>query len=295
MMNENLWTIAKPEAARLKMEAAVLMAVMEVESGGRYFANIDGKQEPLIRFEGHYFDKRLSPPSRARARLRKLASPVAGAIANPNRQADRWALLRKAMAIDTEAALESTSWGIGQVMGAHWKWLDFASVDALTQRARQGIEGQVDLMMRYIEKANLVDALRDKNWSAFARGYNGPAYAKQNYHIKLAKAYERLTESEPEIATETPPAKTALKLGDKGNEVRDLQQMMTTVGHAVAITGTFDAATENALKAFQRRFSLEPDGLFGPETARLLSQQLPKLDGWQRMIAWAKQRMGMET
>ena len=40
-------------ANRLAIEPAALLAVAEVESGGVAFAIIDGRREPLIRFEGH--------------------------------------------------------------------------------------------------------------------------------------------------------------------------------------------------------------------------------------------------
>ncbi|MBA3448175.1 MAG: DUF3380 domain-containing protein, partial [Pseudaminobacter sp.] len=74
-------------AAELGVERAALLAVAEVESGGRAFAMVAGRAEPLIRFEGHYFDKRLSAAKRARARRENLASPIAGAVANPRTQA----------------------------------------------------------------------------------------------------------------------------------------------------------------------------------------------------------------
>ncbi len=98
------------------LEPAALLAVCHVESGGKVFARVGGRQEPLIRFEGHYFDRRLSAEKRRRARREGLASPKAGAVANPRTQAGRWALLKRAEAIDHRAARESISWGLGQVM-----------------------------------------------------------------------------------------------------------------------------------------------------------------------------------
>jgi hypothetical protein len=83
------------------------------------------------------------------------------------------------------------SWGIGQVMGAHWAWLGYADVDALVAEARCGVAGQVRLMARYIEKAGLAAAVRRRDWEAFARGYNGPQYRRYGYHRKIAAAYHR--------------------------------------------------------------------------------------------------------
>jgi hypothetical protein len=50
------------------IEPAALLAIAEVESGGCAFATVDGRREPLIRFEGHYFDRRLQGRARDEAR-----------------------------------------------------------------------------------------------------------------------------------------------------------------------------------------------------------------------------------
>lgn len=191
MFDETLKTAIRRAARAADLDAAALFALVEVESGGRFFVAVDGRTEPPIRFEGHYFDRRLQGTARATAQGSGLASPVAGAVANPRSQAARWALLERAAAIDRKAAYESTSWGLGQVMGAHWAWLGFADVEALVAEARSGFEGQLRLMLRYIDKAGLAPALRGRDWAAFARGYNGPGYRRNAYDRKLAAAYRR--------------------------------------------------------------------------------------------------------
>ena len=35
--------------------------------------------------------------------------------------------------------------------------------------------------------------LKAKDWANFARGYNGPAYAKNRYDVKLAAAYAKFS------------------------------------------------------------------------------------------------------
>ena len=170
---------------------AVLLAIAEVESGGKAYALVGEKREPLIRFEGHYFDRRLTGIKQQQARAAGLAANRAGAVRNPSAQAERWAMLRRAASIDHGAAHESVSWGLGQVMGAHWRWLGFASVDALVEECRGSVGGQVRLMLRYCEKAGLFPAIRAQNWAAFARGYNGPSYAANGYDTKLAAAFAR--------------------------------------------------------------------------------------------------------
>ncbi len=191
MFNDQISEEIMAVAREFGLEPAALLAIAEVESGGRAFSVVAGKAEPLIRFEAHYFDRRLSHGKRARARAEGLASPRAGEIANPSSQAARWKLLERAAAIDRKAAYKSVSWGLGQVMGAHWAWLGFADVDALVAEARSNAAGQARLMARYIEKAGLTAAIHGHDWEAFARGYNGPAYKRFSYHLKLAAAYQR--------------------------------------------------------------------------------------------------------
>ncbi len=43
----------------------------------------------------------------------------------------------------------------------------------------------------FISTTGLVKHLKTKNWAAFARGYNGPGYAKRAYHTRMAQAYSR--------------------------------------------------------------------------------------------------------
>lgn len=276
-------------AAEAGMEAAALLAVAEVESGGRAYAMIAGRREPVIRFEGHYFDRRLSGQARERARAQGLASPKAGGVANPQGQAARWALVERAAAIDRKAAWESVSWGLGQVMGAHWAWLGYASVDAMVAEARDGIEGQTRQMLRFIEKAGLEEALRRRDWPAFARGYNGPAYRRNAYDTRLAAAYGRhagTVDGAAPACVDTAPVR--LKRGGQGDAVRDLQRRLGALGHPLAHDGRFGAATEAAVRAFQHRSGLAPDGIAGPATlAAIAAAEAGLRDAslWRRIVS----------
>lgn len=263
-------------AAELGIEPAALLAVVEVESGGAAFAPVGGRQEPLIRFEGHYFDRRLAGEKRLRARAAGLSSPVAGAVKNPKSQAGRWRLLERAAEIDRQAAHESVSWGIGQVMGAHWQWLGYGSFEELVAEARSGVEGQVRLMVRYIRKAGLLDALRQQDWKAFARGYNGPAYARHGYDSRLEAAYRRHAAAPSAV--------------DDIADVRALQRMLTAAGYPLAVDGIVGPATRRAIRRFQADHELKTDGIAGPRTMEALQQALP-FDGlgtglWRGLLRW---------
>jgi hypothetical protein len=254
-------------AARLKFEEAALLAVCEIESGGRLFATVAGRQEPLIRFEGHYFDDRLTGDKLAQSRKLGLAHPKAGAVKNPASQATRWSrLYLPASKISAQAAFESTSWGLGQVMGAHWKWLGYASPAAMLRRARSGAAGQIELMVRYIEKAGLVDELQRLDFAAFTRGYNGPGGIKAGYHTRMKAAYGRWAGKEAVSG-----ASGMLRMGSKGAKVRELQALLVRAGHAVKVDGDFGPSTKQAVVAFQKANKLTVDGVAGPETVSALS------------------------
>ena len=253
-------------AKRMGVELAALLAVIEIESAGKVFASVGGRNEPVIRWEGHYFDRRLSGTKRAQARAAGLADPTAGKIANPSSQAARWTLLNRAIEIDAQAALESVSWGLGQVMGAHWSWLGYATVDELVNTARSSVAGQIDLMVRYIEQAGLVDEIRRRDWAGFARGYNGANYAKHGYHTKLAAAYARHARIIPGTPTAPAAQDGLLRLGMQGAEVRELQTLLRRAGHALAVDGDFGPATRKAVQAFQSAEGLAVDGVAGPKT-----------------------------
>jgi len=283
MFTQSIAEEIKEVAIQFNVEPAVLLAVAEVESGGVAFATIDGRQEPLIRFEGHYFDRRLSGNARAVARTAGLADPNAGAIANPASQAARWRMLERAAAIDRQAAYESVSWGLGQVMGAHWAWLDFGDVDALVAEARAGAAGQARLMAKFIDKAALRPSLLAHDWEAFARAYNGPNYRKNAYHTKLAAAYGRFA-SGSDIPGKADPAPKLLRYGSAGKAVRDLQTSLSALGYPLTVDGKFGNRTRRAVMAFQKDRGLEIDGIVGPATRKVIGEAMPFSGSWWQKI-----------
>ncbi len=62
-----------------------------------------------------------------------------------------------------------------------------------------------------------------------------------------------------------------LKVGNKGEQVSDLQQRLKEQGfYTAAITGQYDTATQNAVKKFQTTHKLASDGVAGAKTLQLL-------------------------
>lgn len=261
-------------AERHKVEPAALIAVVKVESNGVTFADVSGMQVPVIRWEGHYFYRFLSGAERSKAVAQRLADPTAGAIKNPRSQEARYALLDRAAKINKVAAYSSISIGVGQVMGSHWEDLGFESPLDMLKLAAKGLSGQVDLMMRFIVKNGLLDELRRKDWTAFARAYNGPGFRKNNYDVKMAQAYAwalKISPSGVGSALDAPKSASGmLRLGSSGAGVREIQRLLSRAGHAVKVDGDFGPATKKAVMAFQKANRLKVDGIVGPATQTAL-------------------------
>ena len=182
-------------AASIGVSPHALSAVVAVESAG---SGLDKRGRPLIRVEAHLLWRHTSGAARAAVDARfKVLGPRAweghrfdGASYHGS-PAREWMAFGTAFAIDSDAAVRATSWGLGQVLG-EWRWLGYASEQAFVV-AQADVAGQLDTMARFIRARGLVDELRRLDWSGFALGYNGsgnvPVYA-----AKLAQAYERAAE-----------------------------------------------------------------------------------------------------
>jgi hypothetical protein len=290
--------LAISQVARgLGVEPAALLAVAEIESGGKPFAHVNGKAMPLIRWEGHYFFRLLPHGLRQQGLLAHLAHPSAGGVPNPASQQARYDMLERARSIHDEAALSSCSWGLGQVMGAHWRRLGFSSVQQLVDTACSGVGGQTELMARFIRAEGLVGVLKQHNWAAFARAYNGPAYKANRYDVLMGRAYIRylngrpppgarapvLTDYAPSTVGHLPGRHDAFSLGPgaSGPGVRELQDSLRRSGHFLYRDGHYGTATQDAVKAFQRKYGLPETGHVGETTrAHLVKLQTEATQPW---------------
>ena len=178
-------------ANQLGVCTATIAAVAEVESSGRGLL-ADGR--PAILFERHVFLSRLSAAGVSAGQLDQLVTAHpdivnrkrGGYLGGPK----EWERLTRARAINNQAALESCSWGLFQIMGYHCYRLGYDSAEAFAEAMATGTGAHLDAFVRFI-KADpaLHRALRWHKWSEFARRYNGPAYAENHSDTKLAEAF----------------------------------------------------------------------------------------------------------
>ena len=263
MFNASVREAVTAVALRRDLEPAALLAVAHTESAGVAFWTVDGRQVPALRIEGHYFYRRLSGDKRARAIREGLAHKNAGVVKNPNSWAGRYKMLKRMREIDVQAALESCSWGLGQVMGAHWKALGYKSVQEMVGVAMSGVEGQLDLMIRFIDVNNLRRLIDARKWHPFARAYNGPAYRKNRYAAKMASAYKRFSKPSTDL-----PDPFVLQVQ------KDLRKLGFDPG---ALDGRDGTNTKKAVKAFQAANGLIVDGIAGPMTLEEIETDLAAL------------------
>lgn len=160
-------------------------AVVEVETSGGAF---DAVGRPKMLFEPHIFYRELGEGKRRVAEAQGLAYPRWGMKPYPKDSYDR---LNLAMRIDRPAALRSASWGLGQIMGFNCKLAGYPTAEAMVESFLDDAEKHLEAMIQFILSDGLDDDLRRKDWSGFARGYNGAGYAKHGYQTKLAAAFAK--------------------------------------------------------------------------------------------------------
>lgn len=170
-------------AERLGCEPAAIKAVIAVESGGSGFLG-DGR--PRILFEAHVFSRETG--GKFDRSHPKLSTPrwdrglYQGGAAEYGR-------LYAAAQLDGGAAIRASSWGLFQIMGFNWHACGEASLHGFVLAMHHNEDAQLALFARFIESEGMAQALRARDWAAFARKYNGPEYARNHYHTKLERAY----------------------------------------------------------------------------------------------------------
>ncbi len=222
-------------------EAAVIWAVVDVETSGVTQGcgfRVDGR--PQILFERHIFRRETQ------GRFNQIAPHLSGPQGGYGSLATQYAKLEEALSLcatqglGPEPALRSASWGLGQIMGFNARLAGFDSAEAMVQAMRDGEDAQILAMAGFLRSQNLHKALLRRDWAAFARGYNGPAYAQNQYDVKLEQAYVRLASgSLPNL------------------QLRAAQMALLYLGFSPGkIDGVIGQRTRNALNSFRLQAGL---------------------------------------
>ncbi len=215
--------------SHLGVDAPALWAVLTVETSGCGFLP---DRRPKILFERHWFSRLTQGQFDAQAP--DVSNPSSGGYGAAG--AFQYLRLAKAIALNRAAALKSTSWGLGQVMGFNATKVGFANVNALVAASLESEDAQLGAMAAFIAQANLATAMRSADWTAFAFSYNGKDFQKNKYDEKLDLFHKRYLQGPlPNLTVRT----------------AQLGLMLLGYGGAGFVDGWFGTNTQKALMRFQ--------------------------------------------
>lgn len=167
----------------LKIKLPQLLAVVTVETSG---CGCFADRRPAILFERHIFSKQTG--GKFDAQHPDISNRIPGGYSHGAAEYNR---LAKAVRLDRTSALKSASWGLGQVMGFNFDKAGYDSVETMVQKNMQSEDEQLLAMARFLKASSLDRPLAAQDWTSFARGYNGPDFARNLYDAKLAAAFQR--------------------------------------------------------------------------------------------------------
>lgn len=214
-----------------------LWALMSVETSGCGYLP---DRRPKILFERHIFSRLTG--GQFDAEDPDVSQPTQGGYGPSG--AYQYNRLAAAMQLDQEAGLKSASWGLGQVMGENFKLAGFASVDDMVAGMVAREDNQVGAITAFLQSTGMAESLRGHQWATFARRYNGPSYAANNYDGTLEHFYEIYSTGKlPSV------------------EIRAVQVALTYEGYAVGrVDGIVGPQTIGVIKKFQAAHGLPATG-----------------------------------
>lgn len=229
----------KEAADKLNISVNLVKAVVEVESNGSGFQS-DGK--PKILFERHHFHRHTGGEFSQKYPL--ISNRRAGGYTR-----NEWSRFELASTLDRRAAILSTSWGLFQILGSNHAICGYSTPEDFAAAMYLSEREHLNAFVSFIQVNGLDRHLRARNYAAFARGYNGPAYAKNSYDTKIRDAFQRLERVSSVSNTVT------------REDIRDVQRRLMGLGiNPGPVDGLMGPRTSSAIREFQRKNSREING-----------------------------------
>ncbi len=173
--------------------------------------------------------------------------------------AHQYERLAAAISKDRIAALQSASWGLGQIMGENFAAAGFNNVEDMVAAMLQSEDAQLAAMGSFLVASRLRAALQTHDWTTFARGYNGPNFAINRYDVRLNGEFQRFSAGAlPDLS------------------VRASQLYLTYLGfHPGPVDGVAGERTLSALAQFQVRIGEQQTNTVDDNTVAGLRDALP--------------------
>lgn len=192
----NYGNLLQMMSKKLGIETAAAIAVIAVESGGKGFQN----DRMLIRFENHLFyrywginnestfNKHFKFNSSKKWTGHEFRKRSMGSWAPMHSQDVDWAALEFARSLDNTAALISASYGLPQIIGLNYKKIGYETPQQMFENFNKDIRFHLIGLFDFFD-SNMINALRKKDFTQFARGYNGSGQASY-YGNAIKQAYD---------------------------------------------------------------------------------------------------------
>lgn len=168
-------------ADELGVEVAAIKAVVTIEAGPK-MQGFWAPGVPVANYVQSLYNK-YSAKNKGRKVDAKVPSGLSGY------QLKEWTALTNARKKNADAADMGTYWGMFQIGGFNYKLCGCQTVQEMVEKVCESEFSQLEMFAVFIRNSGMLDALRKKDWAAFARKYNGPSYAKRGYHTRMAKEY----------------------------------------------------------------------------------------------------------
>lgn len=266
-MTENDYTRA---ADMLRVEVPVIQAVAKVETNGSPFLP-DGR--PDILYEAHLFGRWTKNRFAGVRDTKGKAISATSWDRSLYGAAGAWQYTRlgRAMDCDESAAIKSASWGAFQILGQEAGPAGFKDLESFVRAMAHSAGDHLTAFCNYVLTNKLDDELRSQDWKNFARQYNGPAYAKNQYDTKMATAHRQLAASwaakristKPDLAPPPQPVPTQPAPMYPRETVAKVQAALTIVPEIAVnlkVDGWMGPKTEAAIKMYEQFAHLPIDG-----------------------------------
>jgi hypothetical protein len=222
----------------LGVDAASIWALLTVESGKAGF--LPDRRPPIL-FERAVFHKQTN--GQYDATNPGISAPTWGGYSGG---AAEYGRLAEAYALDADAALQSASWGISQIMGFNYSAAGYATVSAYVADCCASEAAQLKAFESFLEHTGIADGLRAHDWTAVATHYNGTGQVA-TYAGLLESNYNKLSDpsAQPDISVRAAQLYLSYLANSSGNAAYNpggIDGQIGAPGHSKTLT---------ALNAFQ--------------------------------------------